>query len=410
MNILYINHYGYTPKDFYCDKKGLPKKVIGDGGSNIHLHLIEYFSLSNKITISTFKNNYQLKAFFAKNPNIIIEENKTPAYAFGKYSFTLDHLYKTIILPLLACFHPLNYDYVFSTTDFLPDALYAFILKLRNQQIKWVASYFLEAPKPWSKDNPYRKNLVHFVKGSIYWLFQLISSELINHQADYVLVTSEPDVKKFINKNRDKKKVIVVMGGVDMTSSNSYLRSGKVLSIEKRKYDACFLGRLHPQKGCLELIDIWKIVVKQKPNARLALIGNGPLEENIKKKIKEYNLEKNIDLFGFKYGKEKEAIFKNSKIILHPATYDSGGMSAAEGMAWKLPAVGFDLESLKSYYPKGMVKVPKYDLEKFTGIIISLLTNQNFYDRIAADAFNLIKKEWNWENRSASVSKQLFKS
>jgi len=40
-------------------------------------------------------------------------------------------------------------------------------------------------------------------------------------------------------------------------------------------------------------------------------------------------------------------------------------MAAMEAMAWSLPGVCFDLEALKTYYPKGMVKVPLGTLIKW---------------------------------------------
>ena len=49
-------------------------------------------------------------------------------------------------------------------------------------------------------------------------------------------------------------------------------------------------------------------------------------------------------------------IFKDSKIVLHAAIYDSGGMAACEAMACELPGVSFDLPALKTCYPKGMFK------------------------------------------------------
>ena len=77
------------------------------------------------------------------------------------------------------------------------------------------------------------------------------------------------------------------------------MNSQNVIPVEKRKYDACFVGRFHQQKGVLVLIDIWKEVVKLKPDAKLAMIGNGPLEEEVKNRAKEYGIGNNIDLFGF---------------------------------------------------------------------------------------------------------------
>ena len=301
-----------------------------------------------------------------------------------------------------------NADYVYSVSDFYPDFIPAFYLKLKNPKIKWIAGYYLFAPNPFSKDSPYKGK--QRLRGFFYWFTQIFSYYFVNKFADYVFVTSEPDVGKFITKKRDKSKVIVVQGGVDITESEKYLNGENVVPLEERIYDACFVGRFHYQKGVLVLIDIWKKVCEKKKNSRLAMIGNGPLEGDVKKKIKELRLEKNIDLLGFKDGEDKYEIFKQSKIILHPATYDSGGMAAAEGMAWGLPGVSFDLEALKTYYPKGMVKTPPGDIEKFADNILLLLEDKGYYQKISKEARDLIVEVWDWKKRAEDIFNKVFKS
>lgn len=410
--ILYIIHYGHTLREFYCDPKtGQPQKIIGDGGSNIHIHLIQYFlKKGHQLFFSTYKNNYQYLAFFGNLSTVKFKTFWTPELSIGKYLFWLDNLYKIFFLPWKAFGEDIECDFIFSSTDFLPDALYAFMLKLRNRnkEAKWVASYFLDAPKPWQKDNPYRTGFFRFWTGVLYWLAQRPSYWLIKRQADFVLVTSEPDVKKFITKKRPKKKIVVVQGGVDIEEAKQYLKERRSIPIEKRNYDACFVGRFHYQKGVLELVDIWREVCRIRPQAKLAMIGNGPLESAVKEKVKEYALEKNIDLLGFQTGRPKYQIFKQSKIMVHPATYDSGGMAAAEGMAWGLPGVGFDLEALRTYYPRGMIKTPRGNLKKFAENILKLLDKEDFYQEISQGATDLTQKVWDWEVRADKIYQQLF--
>ncbi len=141
------------------------------------------------------------------------------------------------------------------------------------------------------------------------------------------------------------------------------------------------------------------------------MIGAGsldnPIEKSVNVKIRQYGLMNNIDIFGFKDGQEKFEIFKQSKIILHPATYDSGGMAAAEGMAWGLPGVSFDLEALKSYYPKGMLKTELRNVEEFANNIIELLNNKDLYEKTSMDARSLIVDLWDWKKRSEFILDQI---
>ena len=147
-----------------------------------------------------------------------------------------------------------------------------------------------------------------------------------------------------------------------------------------------------------------KKVVDKKPGARLIMIGDGPLMESVKRKVKSEKLEKNIILTGYLFdGEEKYRIFAQSKIVAHPSFYDSGGMAAAEAMAFGLPCVGFDLKSYESYYPKGMIKVPLGNLEGFAGEILNLLSDDRLYTNIAKDAQDMIGGNWSWEKRADDI-------
>ena len=258
---------------------------------------------------------------------------------------------------------------------------------------------YLLAPPPGRRILPIKRKMDYRV---FYWLTQQPIYWIIKKYADMVFVTSEPDVKKFITSKRCADKVVVVKGGVDIRKSNEYLKSSNAISVKQRKFDACFVGRFHYQKGLIELVDIWKLVCAKKSEAMLAMIGIGPLEGEIKNKIIKLNLENNIKLLGFLDGEEKYNIFKESKIVVHPAIYDSGGMAAAEAMAWGLPGVSFDIEALKTYYPRGMLKTPCYDLNKFSENILCLLMDELFYNRMKEEAVACVRG-WDWDKRAEEV-------
>ncbi|MDG6999785.1 MAG: glycosyltransferase family 4 protein, partial [Nitrososphaerota archaeon] len=173
-----------------------------------------------------------------------------------------------------------------------------------------------------------------------------------------------------------------------------------------KSYDAVFIGRLHPQKGVLELIEIWNAVLKMKPNCRLAIIGNGYLESEMRNKCRELGIDRSVTFYGFLDGDAKTNVFVDSKVVLHPAIYDSGGMAAAEAMAFGLPGVGFDLLSLRSYYPKGMLKAKCFDVEDFASQIVNLLEDRTLYSNLSKEAYEF-SKTWDWNSRSEFLYTQI---
>jgi glycosyltransferase involved in cell wall biosynthesis len=374
------------------------------GGDTIFLEFIKNWQNKLDITVFGSEETKELLNRYKLSPKFI-ESDTTNKRCFPSLFNLILHFFRRIYRGYISYIKHkdvfLESDYCYTVSDFIPDFMFGLLFKLNKPSGIWLCGQYLFAPKPGDKSSPYKH---HLAKGWLYYLFQIPTQYFCNKYADQVLITSEPDRIRFPNKI-----VHVVQGGVDTSESQKYLSSKNKLTFSKRKFDAVFQGRLHFQKGVLELVEIWKLVVNKQPKALLAIIGDGQLEQELKDKIKKYKLQKNIILFGFKSGKEKFEIFKQSKLVVHPAIYDSGGMAAAEAMAWGLPGVSFDLESLKTYYPKGMVKTPYGDYNKFSQNILKLLTDKKYYDRISDQAISLITNVWNWEIRAKNLYQQIFK-
>jgi glycosyltransferase involved in cell wall biosynthesis len=175
-----------------------------------------------------------------------------------------------------------------------------------------------------------------------------------------------------------------------------------------KEYEAVFIGRLHPQKGVLELIDIWRLFTARHTEARLAIIGNGPLEQRLRTKIEQSNLGGRVDMLGFLDGLEKIRILKASRVIIHSSLYDSGGMAPLEAMSCGLPGVSYDLPDLSVYYPQGFLKTPCYDQEAFAANIALLLEDEELYRKLQAEALDWAQK-WDW-NEAAGRLLEFFRN
>lgn len=296
--------------------------------------------------------------------------------------------------------------YIYNASEFWMDSFTCALIKLRYSRIKWVASWYQTAPNPFigyseNLDNRKRNNNYNF-SALLYWLVQIPVKPLVIKFADKVIVNNESEINRF-PKHRKDGNTIVLIGAVPLDDIQKWKKTNSKLS---KNYDAVFQGRFHPQKGVVELIEIWMNVVKKIPSAKLAMIGDGPLRQDVEFKIREYNLEDNIKLFGFVFdGPEKYTIFSRSKIVVHPAFYDSGGMASAEAMAFGLPCIGFDLEAYKSYYPKGMLKVKNE--KEFANAIVKLLMNSKLRDKLGSEALELIKNSYSWDSRSEEIFRKI---
>lgn len=375
------------------------------GGDRIWLELARHWSRAHKINIIGSQETSNLLSRYNLNLPIKIADSVYPHLLPTTINIIRLQIRRTIlviktIISNLKQYR--QYDYFYTSSDFYPDLLSGLILKLAYPQKKWIAGYYLFAPNPLDQQSPYNR-LNQAVKGWVYYLGQIPGYYLVRLYADIVFITSNPDSIRFPGK-----KCVVVQGGVDTRPSIKWLKKHSLKPPSKRKFLGCFIGRLHPQKGIVELIDIWHQLIKAIPNAKLAIIGDGELKTQVNRKIKKYKLQKNIRLLGFLDGPKKEAIFRNSAIILHPATYDSGGMAAAEAMAWGLPGVSYDLPALRSYYPNGVIKVPQNRADLFIKAIQKLTKDPKFYQQTSIKAKQLINTYWSWQQRSSKILAQII--
>ncbi len=287
---------------------------------------------------------------------------------------------------------------VYSSSDFWPDVIPALIIRRSTRGAKWVTGLYLFAPNPFRKktDADYRGRRARVTLRNVgYFFSQRIIYEVAKRSADFVLVANELDKRNLVKDGYPASRVKPIYGGVDLDAIDR-------VPSQETSYDGCFVGRLHPQKGPLELIQIWKNVCRVRPDASLALIGEGPLNTQVRASIKENGLDKNIKMMGWVDGERKYRILKSSRIFLHTPVSDTGGMAAAEGMACGLPVVAFDLPGYQYAYPRGMIKIKTGDTIAFAKAVIDLLDSPEEYQRIRNDAISY-SREWDWNVKASEV-------
>lgn len=325
----------------------------------------------------------------------------------SRFGFVIHYIYRILLgLNLGLSLKGGSSDLVYSASEFWMDSLPALIFKLRNPKVKWAAAWYQTAPNPLVGFSEGKRVKQYKLAAFLYWLVQKPIKPLISKFADFVLINNEIERKQFSSLGGNNS--IVVLGAVNTEKISYYLRKHK--RPKEKKYLGVFQGRFHPQKGVSELVDIWKLVVEKIPDAKLAMIGDGPLMHEVQEKVKMLKLSENIVLYGYLHdGEEKYGVFDQSHIVLHPAFYDSGGMASAEAMAFGLPCIGFDLKAYQSYYPKGMLKVDFGNLSAFAKEIISLSENKTLYNKISDDAKDMVFNQFSWDKRSMEVLTKLKK-
>lgn len=285
-------------------------------------------------------------------------------------------------------------DFFYSASDFGPDVVPVFLLRIRRR-FKWIASLYLFIPNP--MDNLKRRYGFPFFKYFLYFFYQKGMFALIRKYFWRCCITNDVDKIHFpLDRRRD---VFAVYGGVNTDQIEQARKLPSTM-----QYSAVFCGRLHPQKGISQLLNIWAEVCRTLPQVRLAVIGNGDpiFEAFLKRKAENLLLTKSLDWLGYVNDVGKYNIYLKSRLFIHPTIYDNNGMVAAEALCAGLPVVMYDLESLRSVYSEGTVKVPYNDKNLFAQTLIKLLSDESFYRSCCPtkDVVERLNKKWQWKNRT----------
>lgn len=92
-----------------------------------------------------------------------------------------------------------------------------------------------------------------------------------------------------------------------------------------------FVGRMHEVKGIREIVDVWE-KIEDKKGWKLTMIGNGPLEEEMKK-------VKDIDLYPFMQQEDICKIMQESGCSLIPSHSEPWGLVIHEAAAAGMPII-----------------------------------------------------------------------
>ncbi len=255
-----------------------------------------------------------------------------------------------------------------------PTAEYALLrnknlLKNKKLVITWHANI----------ENSRWKSLKHF--------YQPLMKKIIQ-RADKIIVTSPQLVEysKYLQSAINKIEVIPLSVNLPKDKSIKF----KKLPTQGETVKIMFAGKLREYKGVKYLIQAMAY-----NNFRLDIVGNGPLEKELKKLAKNLNISDRIFFHSNISDDELYSFYKEAHIFVLPSIKESEafGIVQLEAMSFGTPVINTNLKSgvpFVSLHNETGLTVPPCDPEGLSLAIKQLAENHKLYETCSKNSLERI--------------------
>jgi glycosyltransferase involved in cell wall biosynthesis len=133
------------------------------------------------------------------------------------------------------------------------------------------------------------------------------------------------------------------------------------------------VGSLQPVKGQGDLIRAFRFVIDREPNARLAIVGDGPLRAELETLVVQLQLADRVSFAGDVRHERLPDLYHAVGLFVQASFHESQGMAMLEAAACGVPIVGTPVGALADLAPDAAVASPPGDPIRLARAILSVL-------------------------------------
>ncbi len=228
-----------------------------------------------------------------------------------------------------------------------------------------------------------------------------ILNMLVN--ADYVIVLGE-NWEKYV-KGLSPKINTVILKNTVAKSNSIVLRNEKIFNI-------LFMAIIDKRKGIHDLVEAAYLIVKNLPDKRLKFIiaGTGNDEIEIKKRVKELNLNSYFEFTGWITSVEKDKVLKQSHLLVLPSYNEGLPVSIVEAMSYAIPIVSTNVGSIDEAVfngENGYLLKPG-DVNNLYNSIREMIENEELWNSFSQKSLDIFNQYFD-NNQYFNKVEQLYK-
>ncbi|MEO0092027.1 MAG: glycosyltransferase family 4 protein [candidate division WOR-3 bacterium] len=220
------------------------------------------------------------------------------------------------------------------------------VIHAHNPPGHWM-SVFHRIPLLWSANDPITtfkpyeggtfslnsKKRASFLKEIGIPLYKLIDTIIVKTGVDKIIVLDERGQKRIRDYYNRNSQIVRLGINFNFFSKNLQDINDKYLKRIKNEFIIIQVGQLTYSKNQLCTVKAFQIVKSQINHAKLILVGDGPLREEILAEIKKLNLQDSVELTGHTSEENLRTLYQKSHICSFPAIKQTYGLTPFEALA-----------------------------------------------------------------------------
>jgi glycosyltransferase involved in cell wall biosynthesis len=203
----------------------------------------------------------------------------------------------------------------------------------------------------------------------------------------------------------DPRRFATIRNGVDLARFDAEVAPARLFEGDGRL--VLYVGRLSEEKRPALLVRAFARVVKEVPEARLALAGPGPEEGELRALVSELGLDASVRLLGPR--PDVPALQRAASVYVLPSASEGSPNALLEALAAGTPAVATEIPAVSEIVrpEREALLVPRDDEAALARAIVRLLRDRELAARLAAAGRERVRQEFDLE-RTADRYLELF--
>ena len=192
---------------------------------------------------------------------------------------------------------------------------------------------------------------------------------------------------------RQREHLAARYPGMPLTVVHHSVPPAQPVDVVRDPHTAVFVGRLAPQKRLAHLVEAFRLVVAEVPQARLDVYGTGAEQPELEAQVEAAGLAGNVRFLGFTQTPQRA--FASAAVAVMTSLYEGLPLTLTEGMAVGTPFVAYDID----YGPAEVIRdgvdgvlVPPGDVPGLAREIVRIMTDPPYAARLRERAVEVVDR------------------